>query len=322
MKWLLVLLALGVSAIAGLWWWGTGIGIRDIPEVSEIPKREALATDFSKTSIDTTKLLSGGPGKDGIPALTEPTFVSIGTESLAENVDGVFIERGNERRFYPFTILVWHEIVNDTVGGEPLLITFCPLCGSAVVFDRIMGDRELTFGVSGLLYESNLVMYDRETESLWPQALGKAVVGTLLGTELSISSMNVISYRTVKEKYPDTKILSKNTGYERDYTLYPYGDYDSNNEIYFPVSVNDTRFPLKTRMYVIPFEGRSYAFSYETLARDEMRPVVASGTPLVLYQNDGEVRVTTQDGRILPGYYEMWFSWAVHHQEDGVIIVL
>jgi len=283
---------------------------------------KGLTTDYSKTSIDTTKLLSGGPGKDGIPALNNPTFVAIGEEALEDEVQGVFVERGTDKRFYPYNILVWHEIVNDTIGGEPLAITFCPLCGSAIVFDRVVGGRTLTLGVSGLLYESNLVMFDRETESLWSQVLGRAVVGELLGTELEIESMSVLTYKVLKAKYPDAKVLSQKTGHPRNYTIYPYGDYDENDDIYFPVSVTDARYQAKTIMYVTPFDGRSFAFPITSLPENDKRSVESGGTRLTLFKQDGEITVTTQGGKNLPGYYEMWFSWATHHQADGVVIGL
>src|SRR3989344_4868604 len=145
-----------------------------------------LNTDTGKSSIDQSKIVSGGPGKDGIPAISNPKFVDIGDEELSDSTSGILINLNKQTRFYPFNILVWHEIVNDSIEGSYIAVTFCPLCGSAIVFDRRVGDEILEFGVSGLLYESNLLMYDKKTESLWSQVLGEAVVGSYTGTKLAL----------------------------------------------------------------------------------------------------------------------------------------
>lgn len=140
-----------------------------------------LKTNTSQRSIELSKVLSGGPGKDGIPAIREPVFVSVSEkpESVLLDTDGIVLGKG-QAKFYPYNIMIWHEIVNDTVDGVPVAVTFCPLCGSAAVFDRRVDGESLSFGVSGLLYQSNLLMHDSKTESLWSQVLGEAVVGIML----------------------------------------------------------------------------------------------------------------------------------------------
>ena len=140
-----------------------------------------LSTDTGKSLIDLDLVLSGGPPKDGIPAINIPTFTGISSASsnLADDTLGLLVTADDDERFYPYNILVWHEIVNDTVGGIPVSVTFCPLCGSGIVYERVVNGQEVLFGVSGRLYESNLLMYDSATESLWSQIEGRAVIGSL-----------------------------------------------------------------------------------------------------------------------------------------------
>ena len=154
-----------------------------------------LQTNTRQASIDIDLVLSGGPGKDGIPALTKPAFVSIAESNENDSFRGILVTMGGEQRFYPYSILVWHEIVNDSIGDQHFSVTFCPLCGTGIVYNREFDDTVLEFKVSGLLYESNLLMYDTATESLWSQSLGKAVVGDRLGDTLRSTSVSVVVFR-------------------------------------------------------------------------------------------------------------------------------
>ena len=274
-------------------------------------ERFGLKTDTSHYSIDLESILSGGPGKDGIPSIDKPKFVSADTVTPSGD-RGVLLRVGRDVRYYPYRILVWHEIVNDVVGGVPVAVTFCPLCDSAIVFNRRVGRSVLEFGVSGLLFESNLLMYDRTTESLWSQARGEAVVGSYLGTELELVAFQVLEDTEAFEKYPDARVLSEQTGFLRDYDRYPYGDYLDNPDILFPVSVRDQRYPAKELLYVVPVHGVSSAFVYDGIPQGTCRT-----DELVLERDGGEV-VAYHDGAVQPGYFELWFSWVIHNP-DGVI---
>ena len=273
-----------------------------------------LETNTSKTNIDLNLVLSGGPGKDGIPAINNPKFVSLDEVDINEDERGILLNSDNEQRFYPYAILVWHEIVNDRFDGEDVAITFCPLCDSAVVYNRKVNDEILTFGVSGLLFESNLLMYDLKTESLWSQARGEGVVGEYTGTILDLVSFQLITFKELKEKYPKAKVLSKDTGFNRSYGRYPYGDYLTNDTLFFPVSVSDQRFPTKELFYVFPFNEKSYAIQYSKIIQGENN--VGKFT---INRDGGEIFVYSK-GELIPGYFELWFSWAVHHQESGIIL--
>lgn len=278
-------------------------------------QNKGLKTNTAKASISLDKVLDGGPGKDGIPALTNPKFIDIkeAERSVKDEIDGLVVSVGNTVKFYPYSIMVWHEIVNDVVGGEPLVVTFCPLCGSAIVFDT--SDQ---FGVSGKLYESNLLMYDKSTESLWSQSIGMAVVGDRTGEKLAIYPSQVLSFKTFKEKWPNGQVMSTDTGFSRNYELYPYGDYDNNDDIFFPISIKDTRLPAKEIMYVVNAYDHSVAFSVKQLS-DNLSTVDVAGQKVTAAIIDGEIIVKDSSGKVLPGYHEMWFSWATHHQEDGVV---
>ena len=278
-----------------------------------------FSTDLSKRSIELEDVLSGGPGKDGIPALNKPKFVFVSNSKILPETEGLFVENKNERRFYPFSILVWHEIVLDKVGGVPLAITFCPLCGSAIVFERMVDNVVLDFGVSGFLFESNLLMYDKETESLWSQAKGEAVVGDKTGTKLTIFPAQILSFAEVKKRYADTRVLSTDTGFIRDYTRNPYSGYEEDEKLFFPVSVNDKRFPAKTPMYVIPFKSKSITLSYRDIPETFKKEFVVEGEKIVIEKANEEI-IARLGEKVLPGYFEMWFSWAIHHQKDGVVL--
>ncbi len=291
------------------------------PERKQAFARDDLKTNTAKISIPFAEILGGGPGKDGIPALDNPTFISVNAAKEIENDDtnGLLVESGGEAKFYPYNILVWHEIVNDTVGGAPVLVTFCPLCGTGIVFDPRINGKQENFGVSGKLWESNLLMFDRTTESLWSQALGRAVVGDKLGEELPIFPSQLLSFKEFSEQYPNGKVLSRDTGHTRVYDFYPYGNYDDNDSLYFPVSVTDNRLSLKEIMYVVPTGNQSVAFARAALIESGSATVSTASGTLTAIVEDGKIIVKNPSGKVLPGYHEMFFSWATHHQDDGVV---
>jgi len=283
-------------------------------------ENKGLKTNTAKLSIPLEKVLDGGPGKDGISSLTNPKFVSVkeAGKNTKDDVDGIAVSFGKAVKFYPYSIMVWHEIVNDVVGGKSLTITFCPLCGSAIVFDAEINGKAELFGVSGKLYESNLLMYDKSTESLWSQSIGTAVVGDRTGEKLSVYPSQVVSFKTLKEKWPHAEVLSTDTGYNRNYAFYPYGDYDNNDSLYFPISIKDSRFPAKEIMFVVNVYDKSVAFPVKQLSGSSAS-VDIDGNKVTGAIIGGEIIVKNATGNMLPGYHEMWFSWATHHQEDGVV---
>lgn len=267
--------------------------------------------------IPLEKIISGGPGRDGIPAIDKPKFNQVAAaRDVPDDTLGIFVELAGQKRYYPHTILNWHEIVNDQINGQPIAVTFCPLCASAAVYDRQINGQTVRFGVSGLLHESNLLMYDDATETLWSQSIGKAVVGKQTGTKLTRLPTQVLLFSDVKINHPEVQVLSTDTGYNRDYSINPYSGYEETEDTLFEVSVNDTRLPAKTIMYVIPVDDRSVAFVQTDLEDSQAQEASFFGKKLVAQKEKGEINITV-DGKSQPGYYEMWFSWATQHQKDG-----
>ena len=192
-------------------------------------KSEWPDTDFSQTTIENwVEIMSGGPPKDGIPALDDPDFIAVSDESRIGDREPVITLEidGATPRAYPIRYLTWHEIANDVVGGVPVAVTFCPLCNSGITFDRRVGDDVISFGVSGKLRKSDMVMYDRETESWWQQAIGEGIVGHYTGVELTTLPSWMESWAEFKERNPDGLVMAE-PGWARDYGRNPYRGYDS-----------------------------------------------------------------------------------------------
>jgi hypothetical protein len=184
------------------------------------------ATDFSRHSVPLGEFVSGGPPRDGIPPIDEPRFAAAdGAEGVARE-PVVAVEIAGRARGYPIRVLIWHEIVNDTLAGQPIAVTFCPLCNTSIVFRRVVGGRALRFGTTGNLRLSDLVMWDRETESWWQQFTGEAVVGELTGTRLDRVPSQLISLGEFRERHPDGEVLTEETGHDRPYGRNPYTGYD------------------------------------------------------------------------------------------------
>ncbi len=185
-------------------------------------------TDFSKTSIDFSEVLSGGPPKDGIPSIDQPSFRPASQiETLGEKEPVIRLEVNGELKGYPLQVLTWHEIVNDTIGGMPVAVTYCPLCNAAIVFERRVDGEPTTFGTTGKLRNSDLIMYDRKTESWWQQFTGEAIVGSQVGSALKMVPARVVSFSAFLAEAPDAKVLVPNNPRMRDYGRNPYAGYDS-----------------------------------------------------------------------------------------------
>jgi hypothetical protein len=185
-------------------------------------------TNFSKHTVDFAEIISGGPPKDGIPSIDDPKFVTIGeAKDLPDTEPVISITVNGDARAYPLRVLIWHEIVNDTVGGMPVSVTYCPLCNSSIVFERRMDGRELDFGTTGKLRRSDLVMYDRQTESWWQQFTGTGIVGAMTGKTLRMLPSRVESFARFRASHPGGKVLVPTHAGLRPYGRNPYAGYDS-----------------------------------------------------------------------------------------------
>lgn len=291
-------------------------------------EKYSLKTNTAKLAenFNINKIISGGPGKDDIPAINEPIFsplsaVDTNNPNLTKNQLGIVVSHNEETRFYPYNILVWHEIVNDTIDNIPIAVTFCPLCGSAIVYERNINDDTLQFGVSGLLYESNLLMYDTKTQSLWSQIEGRSVVGDLAATDLVRFPMQVMSFANAQQKYPNMTVLSEETGYSRQYNIYPYGDYDTNDDLYFSVTYTGKEYdiPLKEIVFATTYQDTPIAFVRGKLAELKTATVrTNNGTQITAQYQDEEITLKTDSGEELVGYFAQWFSWADHNLNQGI----
>ena len=191
-------------------------------------EREWPDTDFAKHAVPLEEIMSGGVPKDGIPSIDDPSFAAAAEiEDLGPREPVIRLEAAGEVRAYPLRILTWHEIVNDEVGGIPVAVTYCPLCNAAIVFDRRLDGQTLEFGTTGKLRKSDLVMYDRQTESWWQQFLGEAIVGEMTGARLEMLPSRIESWESFRAAHPDAPVLVPNDAGLRDYGRNPYAYYDT-----------------------------------------------------------------------------------------------
>jgi hypothetical protein len=254
----------------------------DVPSALRDPDAAGLPAPL----VDLAELVDGGPPPDGIPALDEPLFQRTGEVRWVDDAEQVLVvEVAGEARAYPVQVLTHHEIVNDTVGGVPVAVTYCPLCGSGIAFDRRVGDRVVSFGTSGQLYLSDLVMYDRQTESLWPQIEGRAVAGALTGTELTVLPASLVSWEQWRTAHPDGWVLSRRTGFERQYGANPYPGYDDKASLpLFEPGVIDTRIAWLKQPVVGIVEGDdALAVDVEALRVDGVRAVSVGGRDVTVW---------------------------------------
>ena len=243
------------------------------------------STDFSRTSIDLAEIRSGGPPKDGIPSIDEPRYQAIdeARQWLQARSPVISLEIGGAARAYPLEILTWHEIANDTLGDVPVLVTFCPLCNTALVFDRRLDGTTYDFGTTGNLRFSNLVMYDRQSESWWQQGTGEAIVGTLTGSKLEFLPAQLVSFTDFERSHPDGDVLSRDTGYEFDYGRNPYVGYDSIDEKPFLFDgVVDGRLPPVARVVTVGEQQNAIAFPYSELSKVGVAAAEFAGRAIVV----------------------------------------
>ncbi|AJW71510.1 DUF3179 domain-containing protein [Nitrosopumilus adriaticus] len=322
-------------------------------------KLSLMETNGEKHLIPLDKIKGGGPPKDGIPSIDNPVFASISDSHFMSDSDTVIgLEINGQAKAYPLFILVWHEIVNDNVGGTPVSVTYCPLCYTNQVFERTIDGQEVEFGTSGKLYNSNLLMYDRFTESYWSQALGMAVTGELSGYELNLIPFDVITWGDWKKIHPDTLVLTTETGHIRSYATDPYGNYYTEPRIMFPVENRDDRMnpkeiviglhqddiykaykqnEIESKVVINDFVGNTPILlvslfsensrAFERIIDDEMLDFEYSDGKILDLQTNSE---WNYDGFSISGKYQgkqlermpiepgFWFSWIAFHPDTLV----
>ncbi|MDJ0947302.1 MAG: DUF3179 domain-containing protein [Alphaproteobacteria bacterium] len=295
-------------------------------------KREWPKTDFSKTSVEFNEILSGGPPKDGIPSIDDPKFLPVEKiTELGEKEPVITVEIEGDLRGYPLRILTWHEIVNDTVGGVPVAVTYCPLCNSALVFDRRLDGQVLEFGTTGKLRNSDLVMYDRQTESWWQQFMGEAIIGELTGKRLKFVPVRVESFARFKARGAHGRVLVPTSAWGRRYGQNPYVGYDGRSAPYpfFRGDLPDNVPPLE-RVVVVGKEAWAFSLLREKgrVERDDLVITWEAGqnsaldTRMIAEGRDvGNVVVQrkTEDGMV-DAVHDVSFAFAFHaFHPDGTI---
>lgn len=288
---------------------------------------DSVMTAQTKHNVPLEEIISGGPPKDGIPSIDNPKFVSVAEARkwLKDEEPGIAFSRGNIHRFYPYQILVWHEIVNDTLEGSRALITYCPLCLSGFVFDPVVKGERVEFGTSGKLWKSNLVMYDRKTDSYWSQILGEAIAGEMTGTKLTVLPSDLMRFGEWKKKFPEGEVLSKDTGTIRFYGSNPYGDYFA--PVDFALSLAGTQDErLAPDEFVFGIAVGERAKAYPTRIVKERGEVVDvfEGETFVL-RHEKELDAVRMFKKLENGNLEQinpfsafWFSWAAAHPDTSV----
>ncbi len=301
----------------------------------EFWKLEWPKTDFEKTSVDFKEIFSGGPPKDGIPAINDPKFAPVAEiDDIPDTEPVVGVTLGGETKAYPLRILMWHEIVNDRIGGIPVAVTFCPLCNAAVVFDGRLGDKVLDFGTTGKLRNSDLVMYDRQTESWWQQFTATAIVGELLGQKLTFVPARLESFANFKKRAPDGLVQIPTLKGLRRYGSNPYEGYDSSSRPFLYRGAMPANVAPLSRVVAIEGESRAWALDY---LRNEKRVELDGGlvitwepgqnsaldTGVIARGTDvGNVLVQRKTGDKLEDVvYRVDFAFAYHafHPEDPIV---
>jgi hypothetical protein len=271
---------------------------------------------LSPTLIPADQILSGGPPKDGIPALTYPKVETAeAANNWLENHDlvlGIVVD--GKARAYPIRIMNWHEIVNDRIGQHAFVLSYCPLCGSGMAFDT--NDR---FGVSGMLYQSDVLLYDKRSESLWSQLMMQAVAGPRTGEKLQLMSIEHSIWSDWKKAHPNTSVLSHHTGYHRDYSRNPYAGYEDVSGTYFPVYNHDDRLPAKTWVLGLGMGNHHLAWKLDDLKKSGSHQLQWRRHKLSITVNGEGVQIRDADSdTLLPVTRLYWLAWAAFHPETEI----
>lgn len=280
--------------------------------------------DLSASSIPADEIRHGGPPRDGIPSIDIPIFWSADEADFLRPGDRVLgVVREGLAKAYPIRILNWHEVVNDTFGDEAIAVTFCPLCGTGMAFRAEIDGRRHEFGVSGLLYNSDVLLYDRTTESLWSQIAQEAVSGPLVGRRLEMVPTAHTSWADWRERYPDTLVLSTETGFQRDYDRDPYAGYETSASVMFPVAHSDARYHPKEWVVGLNLDSATKAYPFSEL--EQVTPPLTdtvAGRQLTVEFDAAHrsARILDERGEEIPTVAAFWFAWVAFHPDTAVYV--
>ncbi len=278
--------------------------------------------DLGETSIPRDEIHHGGPPKDGIPSIDEPRFLEPESVDFLAPEDRVMgMTLNGVAKAYPIKILNYHEVVNDDFDGEDVVVSFCPLCGTGMAFSAGVDGRSTSFGVSGLLYNSDVLLYDRETESLWSQIMAEAVSGPMIGTRLEHLPASYTTWRDWLARHPNTLVLSTDTGYNRDYDRAPYAGYEDSEQVWFPVANRDARYHSKELVIGLELDGQVKAYPFAELSKHDtpFRDELAGHRLTVHFDADNRTgRVLDESGSEIPTVIAFWFAWVAFHPDTEV----
>jgi len=275
----------------------------------------------TSASVELERLEQGCPRRDCIPAIDNPAFVPAAKAGFLADDDLVLaLSIDGDSRAYPANILNAHEIVNDTVGGEPVAVTYCPLCGSGLAFERVLDGEVVEFGVSGLLHENDLVMYDRRTESLWQQITGEAIVGPKTGATLDRVPLTMTEWQRWREAHPGTRVLTGPEGSDAEYAGDHYADYARSDRLLFPVTHESERLGRKDVVFGFEPGGKPFAVPASVLEDRQSLSVDHEGTRFrVTRADDGAVFAESEAGTIQATRL-YWFAWYTFHPNTDLIL--
>lgn len=278
--------------------------------------------DLSDTLIDQSQIFHGGPAKDGIPSIDKPVFLTANKVEFLSDLDRILgIELNGITKAYPIKILNHHEIVNDYIGKQKIVISYCPLCGTGMAFNARVNGKDLEFGVSGLLYNSDVLLYDRQTHSLWSQILSQAISGTFKSTKLQQIPLQHNQWGLWKQKHPQTLVLSEKTGFNRNYQQSPYHGYEDSESVYFPIKSLDKRYHPKEWVVGLRINNKSKVYPFSELVK-HTSPLQDNfaGVNFNIDFNPASrsAKILDINNQEIPSTIGFWFAWLAFYPDSTV----
>lgn len=286
--------------------------------------KEFNGFDLSNSLIDKKDIVQGGPPRDGIPSISTPRYLNAGEADFMKADDIVLgFTLGESAYAYPRHILNWHEIVNDEIDNQAVVITYCPLCGSGIAFSSNVAGEKLSFGVSGLLYNNDLIFYDHQTESLWSQIEKRSIAGKLVGNKLKQLHLEHTTWSAWRKKYPDSKVLSNEQGFKRNYRHDPYTGYDTSSQVFFKTlrsTPSDYHTKEKVLGITIGESAKAYPFSeLRSNAKASFEDTLNGVSYNVLWNADAEsATIESINGETLTPTVAFWFAWYNFHPDTDI----
>ena len=294
--------------------------VASLPLICSAASKNGFKLDGALIPAD--QIVSGGPPRDGIPSLEEPQFVAAKKAGFLDDRDRVLgLALNGIARAYPIRILNYHEIVPDKLGNDRVVITYCPLCGSGMAFAATLDGRRFEFGVSGLLYNSDVLLYDRQTGSLWSQLKAQAVTGRMRGTRLTPLALSHTTWADWKRRHPDSEVLTTDTGYLRSYRMDPYPNYSRSGRLYFPVAESNSAYRRKEPVMGLEINERFKAYAFAELAAGPERftdEFQGQRFEVVFDAKHQTARIIAADGIEIPTTIAFWFAWYAFHPDTAI----